>query len=505
MTSTIVIGGGHNGLTAALKLARSGHSVSIYERRSHPGGLAAPFEFHPGYLSPGILHDTTTLDRRVVTELGLESFGLEWEKERHRRIYPVHGDPFTLDLIHGQHEGLASSTSNGLKQFQEWVRTLTPFVQGLYQGAAPNLIDGLNPKQLLSTGLGALKLGRATLLELSRMIPQNAEDTLEEFIDSPHVRGALMLPSLPGTWMGPLSPSSTAALVLYWALSGSAVRASGKGLTDALITACKDAGVKLHTDATVTAITVKQHRAVGIQLESGETATADYILSTLHPKQTGLNLLPPTSLPYPVRHALQHIRSRAIATRIHYAVNGPLQWAGTSTTPSEIQVGAHPMTLERAFDACKYGHMPTCPVLDIQIPTVRSPQLAPEGHHVVSVLVYGTPTASASLWDDTGAQEKLNQIVQAQIQKVCPDFSAHIVASEVLTPRGLEHGFGALEGQLFHGEWSIDQLWSFRPTADLARTRSPMPGLILAGSGTQGGGGIRGTAGLLGAKAALAG
>ena len=158
------------------------------------------------------------------------------------------------------------------------------------------------------------------------------------------------------------------------------------------------------------------------------------------------------------------------------------------------------MELERAFDAAKAGRLPDSPVLDVRLSAGEDSEMAPQGHLVLSVLVYAVPTADAECWDQLGANEDLLHRVKEVLSGVWPRFSEQCLGAQVLNPRDLAKEYGLPGGHLYHSEWALDQLWSFRPTGALARSRTLVDGLVLAGSGTHGGGGIRGTSAFLTVK-----
>ena len=485
MNSVIIIGGGHNGLISAALLAQKGHKVTIFEAREACGGLGAPQEFHPGFFSSGVLHDTSLLDPRVVQALQLESHGLHWEGPTERVLLRAGKEPHALS----KNEGL-----NG------WFNALKPVVKSMYKDASPDLTTKIKPASLLRPSLAALKAGRSNLLEWTRLMPQCAEDTLEEWVPGPEDRALWVLPSLFGTYMAPLSPSSTVSLGLYWSQVGQQTVDGAAGITKALLRACEKAGVTLKTNAHVSGITVENNRATGV-IVGQETHLADLLISTIGVAKTGLSLLPAATLPMSTERRLGQIRSRGNLAKVHFAIKGPCPWTeNAANTAIQYQIGGDPMYLERAFDTAKAGHISEVPALDMRLTTLACPSNAPEGHHVLSVLVYAVPNSKASIWNEDTADTTLLGHVKKCIESVWPGFSNQCVSAQVLNPRTLEEEYGLPGGHLYHSEWALDQLWSFRPTGALARQRTLLDRLILAGSGTNGGGGLRGTAAYLAVK-----
>ena len=294
MPSSVIIGGGHNGLITAVLLAKKGHKVTVFEGREQCGGVAESIEFAPGFRSPGILHDTSLFDPRVVKALNLQQHGLKWAGPTRRALLGSGKSPKPL------------SENKGLSQ---WFSSLKPVINSLYGGASPDLIGPLNPFALKQTGLAALKAGRSEIVEWARLLPQCAEDTVAEWVDNPEDRALWMLPSLFGTYMAPLSPSSTVSLGLYWALTSQQVAGGPAAITTALLNACKEAGVTVKTKTPVSGILMEKGRAVGVRTQQGEHQ-ADQVVSTIGVATTGLHLLPPGTLAASVEQRLLNIRSR---------------------------------------------------------------------------------------------------------------------------------------------------------------------------------------------------
>jgi phytoene dehydrogenase-like protein len=243
----------------------------------------------------------------------------------------------------------------------------------------------------------------------------------------------------------------------------------------------------------------------GVTLANGETIDAPVVLSSADPKRTMLTLLAPGSLPLKIEEEFLRVRSRGTAAKVHLALSGPLALRGSDGRLDEaIRIGGgHVDDLERAFDAIKYRQLSSRPHLEIRVPTVADPSLAPAGHHVVSILASFAPLDLEGGWTDA-ARERLGDAVLAVLEEHAPGVRERIVAREILTPADLETRFALSGGHLHHGEIALDQLLVMRPSPSAARYRTSVPGLYLGGSGSHPGGGVRPTAGLLAAEAVLA-
>jgi len=217
-----------------------------------------------------------------------------------------------------------------------------------------------------------------------------------------------------------------------------------------------------------------------------------------------LSLLPPGTLPLKIEDEVRRLRCRGSAAKVHLALSGPLELSGSPGQQHEaIRIGGgHVDEMERAFDAIKYRRFSERPHLEIRVPSVADPSLAPAGHHVVSILASFAPYDLEGGWNDE-AREKLGDAILGVLAEHAPEVRNRLVAREVLAPADLETQYALTGGQLHHGEIALDQLLVMRPGPSTARYATPVPGLYLGGSGSHPGGGVRPTAGLLAAEALL--
>ncbi len=242
----------------------------------------------------------------------------------------------------------------------------------------------------------------------------------------------------------------------------------------------------------------------GVTLASGETIDAPVVLSSADPKQTMLKLVAPGSLPITIEEEFRRFRARGSAAKVHLALSGPLDLPAAGGSHEAIRIGGgHVDDLERAFDAIKYRQFSARPNLDVRVPTVADPSLAPHGHHVVSILSSYAPYTLEGGWTEA-AKQALGESVVGELERHAPGVREQIVAMEVLTPLDLEQEFALTGGQIHHGELALDQLLVLRPAPSAARYKTSVPGLYLGGAGSHPGGGVRPTAGLLAAAAVLA-
>jgi phytoene dehydrogenase-like protein len=506
----IVIGAGPNGLAAAARLAGAGRKVVVLERAAAPGGLSAKHELHPGYTVPGVLHDEGLVPRAIAERLGLAKHGLAFRKAPSTYVAEANGPGI---LLAGDESGAdaigkrSQRDAQSYRQLRAFLGRITPLIRAVLTDTPPSL----SPRsagdfwQIARRGLSVLRLSRKDLLELARTAPMCVADFLNERFETPLLVEALAAPAVASTWSGPWSAGTTTNFLLRECAGGEALAGGPPALVAALLAAGRAAGVEVRTGAEVRRIRLDRGKVAGVTLASGETVDAPVVLSSADPKRTMLDLLAPGSLPLKIEEELHRVRSRGSAAKVHLALSGPLELNRSDGRLDEaIRIGGgHVDELERAYDAIKYRRFSARPHLEIRVPSVADPGLAPAGHHVVSILASFAPSNLEGGWT-AEARERLGDAVIAVLERHAPDVRQRIVAREILTPADLETRFALTGGQLHHGELALDQLLVMRPSPSAARYRTAIPGLFLGGSGSHPGGGVRPTAGVLAAEAVLA-
>lgn len=507
----IVLGAGQNGLAAAARLAAAGRRVVVLERRDGVGGLCAARELHPGYRVPGVLHDGGLVDPEVTARLGLERHGLAF-----RAAPPVllaeEGGPGLLlarapAAAASELARRSAADAAAHAELRAWLARLAPIVRRLLAEPPPRLApESLGDFwRLARPALALRRMGRADLTELLRVAPMCVADFLNERFATPLLIEGLAAPALAGTWSGPWSAGTTTLWLLEECAAGRFVAGGPPALVDALERAARAAGAEIRTGAEVTRIRVERGRVAGVTLASGETLDAPLVVATTDPKRTLLELVAPGVLPLEAEEEARRIRSRGTAAKLHLALDGPLELAARPGERLEaIRIGGgHIDDLERAFDAIKYRACSPAPHLEVRVPTVADPSLAPAGHEVVSILVSFAPHQLDGGWT-TAARARLLDSVLTRLERHAPGVRGRVVASELLAPPDLEASFGATGGQLHQVEPALDQLFVLRPSPSAARYATALGGLYLGGAGCHPGGGVRPTAGLLAADAVLA-
>ncbi len=512
MTGAVVIGAGHNGLVAALQLARAGRRVSVVERRGDVGGLCAATEFYPGYRVPGLLHDTTGVRRDLVRALRLERFGLVFEPEapavlaahsEHRGVV-LHAD---ARRSRDELEALREGDGDAYVAWRGWLSRVRGFVSGLLDRCPPPMRPRA-PRDwwgLARTGLALRRLGRSDMLELLRVAPMGAADWLQERFADPLVAAALAAPAVAGAFLGPRAAGSAASLLLYECVRGGEVKGGPAALTTALRRACEAAGGEIRLESEVARILVDGDRVSGVRLADGQSLEAPVVLACCDPKRALLELLEPGVLPLEVEEQIRVLRARGTTAKVNLALDGRLQFRGRESERHPRAVVADDLDeIERAFDAAKYRACSERPHLDVSVPSAGDSSLAPEGCDVVSILAHCAPYDLEGGWSDAAREGFADAVIEA-LERVAPGSKERIVAYEVLAPSDIQDRYGLSGGHIHHGEHAIDQLLFMRPAPALARYRTPIEGLFLGGSGSHPGGGVTCRPGALAARAILEG
>lgn len=505
----VVIGAGHNGLTTAAYLAKSGKKVVVVEARDVVGGLAASEEFHPGYRTAGVLHDTTAVRKWVIDDLELRKHGLETRKAAPPAFVPQVEGPGYLHFrdaraaakeigAHSKHD------AESYRQYRAFIRKVSPVFRSVFD-EAPADTDSLGLADLWGLGKKALSLrmlGKEDMMEIFRIVPMCVADWVNEWFESEVLRTALAGPAIFNTMTGPWSPGSNLNLLMSEVLFDSAVAGGPAALTEALEKAARAQGVEIRTGSPVGHLKLAEGKIEGVTLANGEALEAGLVAASCHPKHLFLDLLPSRALPMQFEQNLLGYRSRGVVAKINLALNGyPQIRCRPDLQPEILRTGELIDDLERAFDPAKYRMFSVEPVLDIWVPTVENPALAPAGHHVFSIQAHFAPYELEGGWKEARKEEFFDAVMSV-LNRYVPGIAEYIVAAEVSSPMDLEEKYGVKGGHLHHGEHAIDQL-VVRPVPECPRYATPFDGLYLCGSGSHPGGGITCAPGALAARAML--
>jgi phytoene dehydrogenase-like protein len=505
----VVVGGGHNGLVAAAYLAKAGHKPLVLERRDVVGGATVTEELAPGFRVSALAHAAGPFLPSVAKDLDLARHGLEL-LAADPRLVALSPDgraaAFHTDTQKTAAE-LARFSEKDAARYPELVGSLGRIAAVLAPllTSTPPAVDSPSFGDLL--GLGKLgnafrKLPKRDAHRLLRWGPMAIADFASEWFETEVLRAVLASRGIFGTFAGPWSAGTTATFLLsaagepHPAGTSSYVKGGLGALTQALANAARAAGAEVRTGADVARILVRDGAAVGVVLASGEEIPARAVVSNADPKRTFLSLLDPIELGPDFLGKARNIRAVGTLAKINLALSAAPRFTGLEALPpGRIHIGASIDDLERAFDAAKYGGFSKEPLLEVVIPTVLDPSLAPAGAHVVSVAMQFAPYKLANGDGWSARREELGDTVVSTLERYAPGLEALVVARQVLTPEDLETKYGLTGGHPFHGEPALDQIYTMRPILGWARYRTPIRGLYLCGAGTHPGGGVTGAPG----------
>jgi phytoene dehydrogenase-like protein len=512
----VIIGAGHNGLVAASYLAKAGHPTLVLERRGMVGGAAVTEELQAGFRCPTLAHTAAPLLPNIARDLQLERHGLTLIKPQTRvlaldlegRTLSIYDDAErTARELAGLSAHDAQSYTEFAASFSHIGRLLSPLVL-----MTPPSIDKPSAGELWNlgkVGKGFRKLDKKDAYRLLRWGPMAVADLVAEWFETELLRAVVAARGIYGAFAGPWSAGTSAGLLLHAAFDGHAVAPSsfvkgGMGaLTEALARAAMSAGAEIRTKADVAGIQVKDGKATGVILSNGEEIAARAVVSNADPHHTFLRLVDPSDLDPSFITKIRNYRAHGSAAKVNLALAGlptfsALKQAASHNSTEQlagrIHIGPNIDYLERAFDAAKYGDYSPEPYMEMTIPSISDPTLAPAGAHVMSIYVQYAPYHLKE-GDWTTRREEFGDAVVRALSAYAPDLSELILNRQVITPLDLEQTYGLTGGHILHGEPSLDQLFTFRPLMGWAQYRTPIEGLYLCGAGTHPGGGVTGAPG----------
>jgi phytoene dehydrogenase-like protein len=503
----IIIGGGHNGLVAACYLANAGLKTLVLERREIVGGGSVTEEIHPGFRCSTLDHTTGPLLPHIFKDLDLNRHGLELIKPTVRAL-ALNPDGPSICLYQDQARTvseLKTISAHDAKNYPEFERSFARIGRVLapLMTMTPPSIDkpaATDMWNLGKMGLAFRGLGKQDAYRLLRWGPMAVADLVAEWFETETLRALIAARGISGASAGPWSAGSSAGLLLQAALSGSALASSEfpisgmGGLTQALTKAALSAGVEIRTSVPVVKIETSDGKASKVVLESGEAISARAIVSNADPRSTLLGLVDPVDLDPSFLTKIQNYRATGVSAKINLALSGLPRFVGVedeSKLSGRIHIGPDIDYLERAFDAAKYGDYSPAPYMDITIPSLTDPTLAPPGAHVMSIHVQYAPYKLKHGDWNSRRDEFADRVIEV-LASYAPNLMEMIVAGQSITPLDLEQTYGLSGGHIHHGEQSLDQFFTFRPIIGWAQYRTPIEGLYLCGAGTHPGGGVTG-------------
>jgi phytoene dehydrogenase-like protein len=516
----VVIGGGHNGLTAAAYLARAGLSTLVLERRHVLGGAAVTEEVFPGFRFSVASYVVSLLRPEIIRELNLPKHGLE--------ILPLDG---TFTPLDGDYLWRVNDHGRTMRELRRWSRIdaeayeeygklmvdMARFIKPILSVVPPDPGRGDPLEWLGLVGLARSfrKLSERLQSTFVQLMTMSAVDFLDQWFETDPLKATMAASGIIGTFQGVRSPGTAYVLLHhYMGEIDGAFRAWGipkggtGGVSEAIASAARSHGAQIRCQAPVARILTRGDVATGVALESGEEIRAGAVLSSLDARQTFIHLTEPEVLEPSFREDVLRFKFRGSSGKVNLALDGLPDLTCLPGSGEHLRgaISFSPSVdyMERAYDDAKYGRFSTRPYIDMIIPTLVDPSMAPPGKHVVSCFVQYAPyhlDPSMGTWDDQ--REAFGDTVVDTIAERAPNIRDLILHRQVLTPLDLERQFGLTEGNIFQGELSLEQLFFNRPVPGWARYRTPLRGLWMCGSATHPGGGIMGAPGRIAAMEVL--
>ncbi len=511
-----IIGGGHNGLAAAFYLAKAGFSAVVLEKNSIVGGAAVTEEFHPGFRNSVASYTVSLLNPKVIRDLDLARHGLRIVERPAATFWPVDSQRSLLmsyDLASRQKEIAAFSKADAerLPAYESALERAALVLRDLVLKTPPNAGGGIL-ELLKGVGLGKklLGLGLKDQRLVTDLFTKSAADFLDQWFENDTVKATFAFDGIVGAYAAPSTPG-TAYVLLHHCFGevngklgrwGHAIGGMG-AITQAMSKAAVEAGVTIRLDAGVGSVLVEGGRAAGVVLASGEVIRSRVVASNVPPKLLFRDMVEPGAVPDELHRRFTSIKTGSGTFRMNVALSELPSFSCRPGTQQQVHHGAGIMFgptmdyFERAYLDAKMLGWSREPIVEMVISSTLDDSLAPQGQHVASLFVQHVAPhlPDGRSWANPHEKETFADLVIDTVSKYAPNFKASVIARQVLSPLDLEKRFGLVDGDIFHGQLSLDQLFSMRPVLGHAGYRMPLTGLYLCGSGAHPGGGVTGVPG----------
>ena len=506
----IVIGGGHNGLVHAAYLARAGRRVLVLERRHVLGGAAVTEEVFPGFQFSVCSYVVSLLRPQVIRELDLPRHGFE--------VLPLDGTftPMADNHLwrvndHGRtRREIVRHSRLDAEAYDEYGKAMVDmarFVKPMLDVRTPDPLS-LAPadiRELVRTGRRFQALSSEARYRLVQLMTMSAVDFLDQWFETDVLKATMSASGIIGTFLGIRSPGTAYVLLHHYmgeidgAFRSWGFAKGGTGaISNAIASAAREAGAEIRTSAAVTKILTKGGRATGVVLDNGDEIESAIVSSAVDPRLTFLRFLDSRELPDDFAAEVRRYKFRGSSGKVNLALDALPNFRCLPGPGAHLRgaISISPSIdyMERAYDEAKYGHYSRRPYVDIVIPSLTDPSVAPPGKHVLSCFVQYAPyTLKEGTWDEH--REKFADAVVGTLSEYAPNIKDIILHRQVVTPLDLEREWGLSEGNIFQGELALDQLLFLRPVPGWAQYRTPVKNLFMCGSATHPGGGIMGAPG----------
>jgi phytoene dehydrogenase-like protein len=511
-----IIGGGHNGLVCAAYLARGGARVVVLEKNALTGGAAITEQFHPGFRNSVASYTVSLLNPKVIADLNLHAHGLRIVERPVANFWPVDETrsllmPYGLENRQRAIAAFSAHDAAALPRYDADLERAANVLRDLVLRAPPNAGGGIME---LARGIGLgrhmLGLGINDQRLLVDLFTNSASDFLGRYFESDIVKGAFAFDGIVGVFAAPSTPG-TAYVLLHHCFGevngksgvwGHAIGGMG-AISDAIAKAASTAGVDIRVSAPVTRVVEEYGRAAGVELASGEIIRAAAVAANVPPKLLFRDLIPEHAVRPDIHARFRSIKSGSGTFRMNVALAALPDFTcqpGTDQQPHHgagIIIGPTLDYLERAYLDARRNGWSSEPVVEMLIPSTLDDSLAPAGQHVASLFVQHVAPhlPEGRTWADPAEKAAFADCVIDTVTRHAPNFRASILGMQVLSPLDLEQRFGLIDGDIFHGQLGLDQLFATRPLLGYADYRLPLKGLYLCGSGAHPGGGVTGVPG----------
>ncbi|HEX3652984.1 MAG TPA: NAD(P)/FAD-dependent oxidoreductase [Rhizomicrobium sp.] len=506
-----MIGGGHNALVCAFYLARAGHKVTIFERRSIVGGAAVTEEFYPGFRNSIASYSVSLLHPKVIADMDLPRRGLKIVERYASNFIPVDDHSYLLGTDPAEIAKFSAKDAEAIGPYTAELQTIADVVRELvletppqigaptWREALPELLKGARiGRQLSSLSLAAKR-------NLLALFAQSGGDWLDRWFESDPIKALLGFDAIVGNYASPFSPGSAYVLLHHvWGgvngkqgTWGHAIGGMG-AITQAMAAACAEHGVSIRLDDPVQEVLVRNSRAVGVATESGQEHRAKCVISGVNPKLLFTQLMKSSDLPRDFQIAMQNYRCASGTFRMNVALSelprftclpepGPHLNTGIVMAPSLAY-------MDRAYTDARGFGWSRQPIVEMLIPSVIDDTLAPAGRHVASLFCqHVAPELPQGSWDEY--RDEVAELMLQTVDSFAPGFRKSVLGVQALSPLDLERTFGLIGGDIMHGRLDLDQMFSARPVLGFGNYRTPIRGLYMCGAGTHPGGGVSGIPG----------
>jgi phytoene dehydrogenase-like protein len=512
----IVIGGGHNGLVNAAYLARAGKKVLVLERRHVLGGAACTEEVFPGFKFSVCSYVVSLLRPEIIRDLDLPRHGLEILPLDGTFTPMLNGDHLWRVNDHGKtHREIARHSKLDAEAYDEFgksMQAMCRFVKPILSMVPPDPAT-LNPKELMKLlflGRRFQSLSSEDKYNQVQLMTMSAIDFLDQWFETDVLKATMSASGIIGTFLGVRSPGTAYVLLHHYMgeidgafRSWGFARGGTGAISNAIADAAREAGVEIRTQAAIAQIIVKHGKAKGVVLASGDEIYADIISSSVDPRLTFVKMIEKGNLPDDFLEEINRYEFRGSSGKVNLALDALPNFKAMPGPGAHLRgaISISPSVeyMERAYGDAKYGNFSRRPYIDMVIPTLTDPSVAPPGKHILSCFVQYAPykLRPGLDWDDQ--KEAFGNNVINTIAEYAPNIKDIILHKQVITPLDLEREWGLTEGNIFQGELSLEQLFFLRPVPGYAQFRTPIKNLYMCGSATHPGGGIMGGPGRLAA------